>query len=128
DVHSVADAIVEKDLAVPEVFDTPEQQQQKANATAAVTALKDTIEANETQLRSVPLADDLLSGIQHIETITSGDIKSVEFYLDGKKIMIKRQPPFTLDLDLGSVPQTRHVRAVALNAKDEPITGDEIDV
>jgi Ca-activated chloride channel family protein len=128
DAHSGAEAIVEKDLTVPELFDSPEQQQRKANASAAVAALKDNIEANETKLRIVPLADDLLSGIQHIETITSGDIKAVEFYLDGKKIMVKRQPPFTLDLDLGSVPQVRHVRAVAVTEKGEPITGDEIDV
>ena len=128
DPNSGREAIVEKDLTVPEVFDTPEQQQQKANATATVAALKDTIESNETKLRIVPLADDLLSGLQHIETIASGDIKAVEFYLDGKKVMIKRQPPFTLDLDLGSVPQVRHVRAVAVNEKGEPITGDEIDI
>jgi len=128
DPNSGREAIVEKDLTVPEVFDTPEQQQMKANATSTIAALKDTIEANETKLRIVPLTDDLLSGIQHIETITSGDIKAVEFYLDGKKVMIKRQPPFTLDLDLGNVPQVRHVCAVAVNEKGEPITGDEIDV
>ena len=128
DPNSGAEAIVEKDLVVPEVFDTPEQQQMKANATATVAALKDNIEANETKLRIVPLADDLLSGVQHVETITSGDVKAVEFFLDGKKIMTKRQPPFTLDLDLGSVPQVRHVRAVAVNDKGEPMTGDEIDL
>ncbi|HEY6139583.1 MAG TPA: VWA domain-containing protein [Thermoanaerobaculia bacterium] len=128
DPNSGAEAIVEKDLVVPEVFDTPEQQAMKANSTATLSALKDTIEANETKLRIIPLADDLLSGIQHIETITSGDITAVEFYLDGKKVMTKRQPPFTLDLDLGNVPQVRRVRAVALNAKGELLTGDEIDV
>ncbi len=128
DPNSGAEAIVEKDLAVPEIFDTPDQQKQKAAANAAVAALKDNIETNATTLRIVPLTDDLLSGIQHIETITSGDIKAVEFYLDGKKIMIKRQPPFTLDLDFGEVPQVRHIRAVALNEKGEPVTGDEVDV
>jgi VWFA-related protein len=128
DANSPAEAIVEKDMTVPEIFDSPEQQQLKANATATVAALKDAIEAPETKLRIVPLADDLLSGLQHIETIVSGDIKAVEFYLDGHKVMTKRQPPFTLDLDLGNVPQVRHVRAVALNEKGEPITGDELDV
>jgi Ca-activated chloride channel family protein len=42
--------------------------------------------------------------------------------------MVKRQPPYTLDLDFGDVPQARHIRAIALNAKGEPITGDEIIV
>jgi len=77
----------------------------------------------------VPLPDDLLNGVQHIETMAVGsDIAAVEFYLDGRKVMTKRQPPYTLDLDFGEVPQVRHIRAVALNAKGDPLTGDEINV
>jgi Ca-activated chloride channel family protein len=129
DVNSGAEAIVEKDITVPELLDSPDQIKQKADASATVAALKDDIVSGETKLRIVPLPDDLLSGIQHIDTIVSGSaIKAVEFYLDGKKIMTKRQPPYTLDLDLGNVPQVRHIRAVALGDKAEPLTGDEIDV
>jgi Ca-activated chloride channel family protein len=127
DINSGAEAIVEKKITVPEIFDTPEQQKAKESATTALTQLKDDIESNTTRLRIVPLTDDLLSGIQHIETIAFGDdIKAVEFYLDGKKVMTKRQPPYTLDLDFGNVPQVRRVRAVAINAANEPITGDEL--
>jgi Ca-activated chloride channel family protein len=127
DINSGAEAIVEKPITVPELFDTPEQQKAKESATSALTQLKDDIESNTTRLRIVPLTDDLLSGIQHIETIAFGDdIKAVEFYLDGKKVMTKRQPPYTLDLDFGNVPQVRRVRAVALNGNGEPITGDEL--
>ena len=127
DINSGAEAIVEKPITVPEIFDTPEQQKAKESATTALSQLKDDIDSNTTRLRIVPLTDDLLSGIQHIETIAFGDdIKAVEFYLDGKKVMTKRQPPYTLDLDFGNVPQVRRVRAVALDAKGEPITGDEM--
>src|SRR5262249_9344899 len=71
----------------------------------------------------------ILAGVQHIETITAGDdIAAVEFYLDGRKIMTKRQAPYTLDLDLGDVPQPRRVRAMAINAKGEPLAGDEVEV
>jgi len=127
DINSGAEAIVEKPITVPELFDTPEQQKAKESATTAITQLKDDIESNTTRLRIVPLTDDLLSGIQHIETIAFGDdVKAVEFYLDGKKVMTKRQPPYTLDLDFGNVPQVRRVRAVALNANGEPLTGDEL--
>jgi Ca-activated chloride channel family protein len=73
------------------------------------------------------LTEDLLSGLQHIETMVVGeDIRAVEFYLDGRKVMTKRQPPYTLDLDFGEIPQARKVRAIALDAKGQPITGDEI--
>jgi len=127
DINSGAEAIVEKPITVPEIFDTPEQQKAKDSANTALSQLKDDIESSTTRLRIVPLTDDLLSGIQHIETIAFGDdIKAVEFYLDGRKVMTKRQPPYTLDLDFGNVPQVRHVRAVALGPNAEPLTGDEL--
>ncbi len=129
DVHSGAEAIVEKDLKVPELFDTPEQRKQKEAGTSTVAQLKDEIESHETRLRIVPLAEELLSGIQKIETFAVGDdIKAVEFYLDGKKIAVKRQPPYTLDLDFGDVPQVRRIKAIALNEKGEPLAGDDIVV
>lgn len=129
DMNSGAQAIVEKNIEVPEIFDTPEQQKQKDAASTAVAALKDAIESNQTTLRIVPLPDDLVSGIQHIETMAVGDgIKAVEFYLDGRKVMTKRQPPYTLDIDLGDVPRPRNIRAVALGEKKQILTGDEIVV
>jgi Ca-activated chloride channel family protein len=129
DINSGAETIVESDMQVPEILDTPDQQKQKAVAEAQVTTLKDAIESNQTSLRIVPMADELLSGIQHIETIAVGDnIKGVEFYLDGKKVMVKRQPPYTLDLDFGDVPQARRIRAIALDDKGQTITGDEMIV
>src|SRR5437867_4492537 len=127
DPNSNAEAIIEKAITVPELLDTPEQRKQKENAATALAALKDDIESNTTRLRIIPMADDLLSGIQHIETLAYGeDIKAVEFYLDSKKVMIKRQPPYTLDLDFGAVPRLHRVRAVALNEKGEPLAGDEL--
>ena len=127
DPNSGAETVVEQNLTVPELFDTPEQQAQKEAAASTVAQLKDDIDSNQTKLRIVPLADDLLSGLQHIETLAVGDgIKSVEFYLDGRKVMVKRQPPYTLDLDFGNVPQVRRVRAVALNEKGQILTGDEL--
>jgi Ca-activated chloride channel family protein len=129
DANSNAEAILESPMDVPEIFDTPDQQKQKAAAEAQVSAMKDAIESDQTSLRIVPLSDELMAGIQHIETIAVGDnIKSVEFYLDGHKVMVKRQPPYTLDLDFGDVPQARRIRAVALDDKGQIITGDEVIV
>ena len=127
DSNSGAEAIVEKAITVPEIFDTPEQRKLKENAASTLAQLKDDIESDTTRLRIVPLSDDLLAGIQHIDTMAYGEnIKAVEFYLDGKKVMIKRQPPYTLDLDFGEVPRQHKVRAVALDAKGATLAGDEI--
>jgi Ca-activated chloride channel family protein len=129
DANGTSEAIVEKDITVPEIFDSPEQRKQKESGSATVAALKDDIDSGETRLRIVPLSDDLISGLQHIETIAYGEnIKTVEFYLDGRKIMVKRQPPYTLDLDFGTVPQLRKVRAIALDDKAQVIAGDELVV
>ena len=129
DANGGAEAVVEQMITVPEIQDTPEQRRLKESATTAIAQLKEAIESGDTRLRIVPLSEDLISGVQHIETIAYGDdIHAVEFYLDAKKVMTKRQPPYTLDLDFGNVPQSRRVRVVALNEKGEAITGDEIVV
>ena len=126
DVNSGAEAIIESALTVPEIFDTPEQKARKAEGAAAVAQLVQDA-AGEARLRIVPPAEEMLSGIQKIETIATGDaIKAVEFWLDGKKIAVKRTPPFTLDLDFGNVPHVRRVRAVALDEKGETLTGDDL--
>ncbi len=114
DVNSNAEAVIEKTIVVPEL---PSSNR---------SALADDIDSPQTRVRIVPLPNELLSGPQHIDTITSGgDIKAVEFYLDGAKIMTKRFPPFALDLDLGPIPQVRHIRAIAVNEKGQFVAGDE---
>ncbi|HVR38063.1 MAG TPA: VWA domain-containing protein, partial [Thermoanaerobaculia bacterium] len=129
DINSGAEVVLENDLKVPEIFETAADRMKKATGATTVKELKEAIESNEARLRIVPMPDELLSGVQRIETIAVGDqIKAVEFYLDGKKIAVKRQPPFELDLDFGTVPQVRRIRAVAIDAKNEPITGDDIVV
>ena len=127
DPNSGAEGIVEHDLKVPEIFDTPEQRKQKELAASTIGEIKDDIDSGGTRLRIVPLPDEMISGIQKIETMAIGsDIKGVEFWLDGKKIAIKRQPPYTLDLDFGEVPRLRRIRAVAIDAKGEVLAGDDI--
>lgn len=127
DVHSGAEAIIERDLPVPEIFDTPAQRAAKEAGATTVSQLKDVIESGQTMLRIVPLPDELLSGRQKIETIAVGEaIKAVEFHLDGKKVAVKRQPPFELELDFGDVPQARRIKVLALDEKGEVITGDDI--
>jgi Ca-activated chloride channel family protein len=128
DAHSGAETILEKAIDVPQIFDTAEQVAAKSAADATLAQIKSE-SAGTAKLRIVPMSEDVLSGIQTIETIATGDaIKAVEFWLDGKKIAVRRTPPFSLDLDFGIVPQLRRIRAVALNDKNEPITGDDIVV
>jgi Ca-activated chloride channel family protein len=136
DANTGAEVIVESPLSVPEIF-IPEPVEPVKVASSmppvvenkSVSDIKKELDPREVKLRIIPPDDDIVAGVQTIATIATGNaIKGVEFWLDGKKIAVRRAPPFSLDLDFGIVPQTRHIRAVALDAKNEPLTGDDIVV
>ncbi|HVT43133.1 MAG TPA: VWA domain-containing protein [Thermoanaerobaculia bacterium] len=129
DANSGAEAIVEATLDVPAVQEDPALAARKADGAETIARIQSNFIEGESRLRLVPLPNDLLTGLHHIDTIVTGEeIKSVEFYLDGKKIMVKRSPPFALNLDLGEVPQARRVRAVGLDANQKIVSGDELVV
>jgi Ca-activated chloride channel family protein len=118
-----AQIVLETDLVVPELA---------AKVTAEGETLKtiaEDLQSTRATLKIIPLGEGVISGLQTIQTIASGiGIKSVEFWLDGKKVATRRSPPYTLDLDFGTVPKSRRIRVVALDAHDQLITGDEIVV
>ncbi len=137
DANTGAEAVVESNLTVPEIFvpepvDPPLQvasTQPPPVPGKSVSEIKKEFDVQETRLRIIPPDDDIVSGIQTIETMVTGNaIKGVEFWLDGKKIAVRRAPPYSLDLDFGIVPHTRRIRAVALDERNEPLTGDDIVV
>ncbi|HET7437823.1 MAG TPA: VWA domain-containing protein [Thermoanaerobaculia bacterium] len=130
DANSGAEVILEQDLTVPEIFDTPATNANKQEATTTVTELKKEADAKDARLRIVPPnGEELVNGIQKIETLVTGDaIKGVEFWLDGKKVAVRRSPPYTLDLDFGNVPQSRRIRVVGLDSTDKAIAGDDVVV
>lgn len=129
DVNSGAEAIVENFLVVPQIEDPPDKAAQEGIATKALDKIQQEFRSGESALRIVPMPEELLTGLQHIETIVSGaGITGVEFYLDGRKVMVKRNPPYTLDLDLGDMPKARKIKAVGVDDKGRFISGDEIIV
>lgn len=136
DAASGAEALVESDLTVPEIFE-PEPAVQVASIEARpevkspspIAELKKELLTKDVRLRIIPPSEEVVNGLQTIETLVTGDaIRAVEFWLDGKKIAVRRSPPFSLDLDFGNIPQMRRIRAVALGPNDEPLTGDDIVV
>ncbi|MBV8519565.1 MAG: VWA domain-containing protein [Acidobacteria bacterium] len=125
DPASNAQAILENELKVPALVGPLKPSEESAT----IAALNTELQSTRAKLRIVPLADGVTSGFQTIQTIVSGTgISGVEFWLDGKKIATRRSPPYTLDLDFGTVPRSRRVRAVAIDSHEQPITGDEIVV
>lgn len=136
DANGGAETIVEKVIEVPEIF-VAEKIEETGDAApppmiAAAqpsTSLPDPAPKAPLvpSLRIVPPPEEIVSGIQTFDTIMEGEgIKGVEFWLDGKKLAVRRSSPFALDIDLGEVPQMRRVRAVAVDAAGKPLAGDDI--
>lgn len=127
DVNSGGEAILEQNIEVPEIRETLSRSEAAREGAARLDQIQQEYREGESRLRIVPLGNDLLTGLQKIEAIVSGeDIAAVEFYLDDRKVMTKRQPPWTLDLDFGNVPRTHSVKAVALDSSGDIVTGDEL--
>lgn len=129
DVNSTAQGLVEHNLQVPYIQESEERVAARGSSNAALSAMQEEIRLGETRVRIVPLPDDILTGLQHVEVLVVGsNVASLEFFLDGKKVMTKRAPPYRLDLDFGDVPRTRNIRVVALDANGNIIGGDDVTV
>ena len=57
---------------------------------------------------------------------TSDDIASAEFFLDGRKVVTVRRPPFEADLDLGELPRKRTVKVVGYGKDGKLLSEDEL--
>ncbi|HET9225622.1 MAG TPA: VWA domain-containing protein, partial [Thermoanaerobaculia bacterium] len=73
----------------------------------------------------VPPPGDLQSGMLRFDTLTTGDIARVTFSLDGKQVLTKKKPPFSVELDLGSLPRPRKLVVTAFDAAGNQIAEDE---
>jgi VWFA-related protein len=106
-----------KDLPPPPPADA-ESARLLAEANAAITTGERTI-----QLVEPP--GDLHTGMLRFETLTTGPgIEKVTFELDGKPVLTKRKPPYSVELDLGSLPRTHELAAVAFDGGGQEVARD----
>jgi Ca-activated chloride channel homolog len=115
----------EREIEVPQLDDEPlatiddETAKILAEANAALSTL-------ESSIRIVRPSGEFQSGLVRFDTLATGEeISVVEFVLDGRSILRKNRPPFSVELDLGQVPRTRTLRAVAFDEHGEEIASDE---
>jgi VWFA-related protein len=80
----------------------------------------------ETTLKLVPPFGELQTGMQRFDTLTSGAIEQVTFALDGKPVLTKKRPPFSVELDLGNIPRPRTLTAVARDGSGAEVAADEM--
>jgi Ca-activated chloride channel homolog len=85
------------------------------------------IGSDEQTIRILPPPPGLATGKARVEAVTTGDkIARVSFELDGKPVLAKGRPPYSVELNLGNQPRTHVVRAVAQSAAGEKLAEDEI--
>jgi len=81
----------------------------------------------ETSLKLIRPFGELQTGMQRFDTLTTGsNIEQVTFALDGKPVLTKKRPPFSVELDLGNIPRPRNLSAVARDASGAEVAADEM--
>jgi Ca-activated chloride channel homolog len=71
---------------------------------------------------------ELQTGMQRFDTLSKGDFEKVTFALDGKAVLTKKHPPYSVELDLGTLPRPRKLAATAYDAAGNAVASDELIV
>ncbi len=80
----------------------------------------------DTTLKLIRPFGELQTGMQRFDTLSTGDFDKVTFSLDGKPVLTKRKPPYSVELDLGSLPRPRKLAAAAFDKSGGQVAGDEL--
>ncbi|HVT61759.1 MAG TPA: VWA domain-containing protein [Thermoanaerobaculia bacterium] len=121
DLHSHAGHREEQPLEVPAIAEA------KAASAAAPSAAA--LARASPAIKLIPPEGDLQSGAVRLDAEVAGDpeaIRKVTFFLDGKEMLTKARPPFGVELNLGKLPRSREVRAVAYDAAGREVASDTL--
>lgn len=84
---------------------------------------------DEQMLRLLPPPPGLITGKARMEAIAAGNgIARVTFELDGKPILTKSKPPFSVELNLGAQPRIHTLKALALDTDGKKVAEDQIEL
>jgi hypothetical protein len=129
DGNQNAEGRVSEKLAVPEQPDPPSPAELAARAQGRGTIEK----AREAGLAPssitlLPVAREIVTGLQRFETKVAESIRAVDFYLNGSKVMTKTRPPYAADLNQGPLPRKQTVRVVGYGESGRAVGEDEYTV
>jgi VWFA-related protein len=80
-------------------------------------------------LKIVRPRGEIQAGLVRFDTMITGNaIREVQFHLDGRPLLRKNRPPYSVELDLGQVPRTRLLRAEGFDDAGTELAWDEIQV
>jgi VWFA-related protein len=71
--------------------------------------------------------EELKTGRLRVEAAVTGDgVARVAFALDGRPVLAKVRPPYSVELDLGRAPRLHRLRAAALDREGRELASDEL--
>ncbi len=130
--RDVGEAVI--DLLVPEVGTqfSPDMAPTEASTLPAAEAIVIADEAERaaagpgggSKLKILPPDRETPVGLLRLEADASPPITKVEFYLEDKLIVRRTKPPYSVEIDLGSVPRKQTVRAVGYDSNGKLIDED----
>jgi Ca-activated chloride channel family protein len=84
------------------------------------------ISTGDNTLKLVAPFGELQTGMQRFDTLTTGAVDKVTFAIEGKAVLTKKSPPFSVELDLGALPRPRKLSATAYDAAGNAVASDEL--
>jgi Ca-activated chloride channel family protein len=76
------------------------------------------------KLKILPPAREAPVGLLRLEAEVEAPIKKVEFYLEDRLILTRTRPPYSVEIDLGTVPRRQTLRAVGYDESGRVIDQD----
>jgi Ca-activated chloride channel family protein len=129
DGNQSAEGRITDKLTVPEQPDAPPPDvlARRADASATIEKARD-LGLLPSAIMLLPVAKEIVTGLQRFETRAAENVKAVDFYLNGSKMMTKTRPPFAADLNLGPLPRKHTIRVVAFGTAGRAVGEDEYTV
>jgi Ca-activated chloride channel homolog len=129
DLNSPKIARLKQELVVPHV----DKEAPPPPPTGDVETVQRFREANaalgtgENSLKLIAPHGELQTGMMRFDALLTGhDTVRVTFSLDGKPILTKVRPPYSVELDLGHLPRPRTLLATAFDRAGEQVASDEL--
>src|SRR5579864_8567286 len=127
DLHSHHSFRSEQPLVVPPAEGLPELAagREPPAVTAALEAARAELRSDAAAVHLLPPAGESQTGAVRLEaTASGGGIRKLTFFLDGREMLSRIRPPYTVELSLGPVPVTREVRVAAYDAAGRELASD----
>ncbi len=117
---------IDQTLDVPRVDRQAQLSRQSPEVERALEEANRVIAGGEASIKLVMPFGDLLTGLLRFDTLVIGDrIDRVTFAVDDRPILTKREPPYSVELDFGRLPQSQTLRVTAFAADGSELASDE---